>query len=377
MTRGTVLIAAGGTGGHLFPAEALADALGARGFGSALVTDARTAERARSRFASVHVVPSAGLVGRGLAGRARGAASLAAGALAARGIAARLRPDVVVGFGGYPSVPPVVGARLLRRRPRIVLHDQNAVLGAANRVLARVADAVATSFPTVAGIPAGTRTVTVGNPVRPAIAAIGPWRRPEGPAELLVLGGSLGARVFSDVVPAAVAALGRPVRVSQQARPEDADRVRRFYAEAGIEAEISPFFADVADRLERATLVIARSGGSTVAELAASGRPAILVPLPIAASDEQTANARVLERAGAATLVPQPAFTTARLAELLASLLADPDGLARAALAAASCALPKAAQNLADLVEDLASCRYDVKRPIRDEHPRDGEGIGA
>ena len=360
-----ILLAAGGTAGHLFPAAALAAVLDARGHETALVTDRRTAERARDTWSTVHVVGSGGLVGKSGAARAKNAAAIAAGTWAARRVISRERPAVVVGFGGYPSVPPVLAARLVAFRPRIVLHDQNAVLGSANRALARVCDAVATSFETVGGLPAATRRVLSGNPVRPAIGAIGSWRRPVDGCDILVLGGSLGARVFSDVVPAALAALPRPVRVAQQARPEDVERVRAEYAAAGIDAEISPFFADVAARLERASLVIARSGGSTVAELAASGRPSILVPLPIAANDEQSANARALEAVGAATVVRQDAFTSAWLADTLRHLLSDPDALARQAAAARRIHLPNAAESLADLVEELASIRYGMIDPIR------------
>lgn len=373
--RERILIAAGGTGGHLFPAEALSAALVARGHDTALITDRRTAARAGETFETVHVVASGGIVGKGVSARARGAAAIAAGTIAARRIVKREHPAVVVGFGGYPSVPPVLAARLLPFRPRIVLHDQNAVLGGANRLLARFADAVATSFDTVEGVPPGTRRVATGNPVRPAIAAIGPWQPPGERLEILVLGGSLGARVFSDVVPPALARLGRAVRVSQQARAEDVDRVRAAYAAAGIEAEISPFFADVADRLARAQLVISRAGGSTVAELAAAGRASILVPLPIAANDEQTGNARALVAVGAATLVQQNAFTPAWLATTLHGLTIETDTLARQSAAAKRISLPHGAENLADLVEELASNRYGTTRPIRERSPRNVKGI--
>ncbi len=364
-----VTLAAGGTGGHLFPAEALAAALERRGHAVSLMTDARTAARAGDRFGRVQIVGGAGLVGKSALDRVGGIASLAAGTLAAR---RHLDADAVVAFGGYPSVPPVLASVLRRRRPVVVLHDQNAVLGRANRFLARFADAVATSFDAVDGVPAGTRQVLVGNPVRPAIAAIGRYEPPGATCEILVLGGSLGARVFSDVVPAALAALGRPLRVSQQARPEDVARVEAAYRAAGIEADIRPFFDDVASRLARAHLVIARSGGSTVAELTAAGRPAILVPLPIAAGDEQSANARVLVDAGAATMAKQADFTTEFLIERLRALLASPSLLADAADRARALGRTDAADRLVLLVEDLASTAYDVKRPIRQAETRIG-----
>ena len=365
-----VAIAAGGTGGHLFPAEALAARLEARGHVTMLMTDRRTAAHAGGRFRSVAVVGGAGLVGKSTVAKARGIVSLALGTFAAH---RALEADALVGFGGYPSVPPVLAARLARRRPVIVLHDQNAVAGSANRALARLADIVATSFPHVAGLPARTRRVLVGNPVRPEIEAIGSYRAPAPPFELLVLGGSLGARVFSDIVPPALAGLAPlPLRVTQQARAEDVARVRAAYDKAGIEAEISPFFTDVAARLSQAHLVIARSGGSTVAELAASGRPAILVPLPIAANDEQSANARVLVDAGAAWSVPQPDFTASWLAGTLAALLGDPARLVAAAACARGCGRPNAAESLALLVEELASSHYGANDPIRQDATRIG-----
>jgi UDP-N-acetylglucosamine--N-acetylmuramyl-(pentapeptide) pyrophosphoryl-undecaprenol N-acetylglucosamine transferase len=375
-----VMIAAGGTGGHLFPAEALSRALGERGHEVALITDRRTAERASKLFASVHVVGGGGLAGKSFSTRLRSAAALARGTIEARGALSRVRPDALVGFGGYPSVPPVIAGRTLWPRPAIVLHDQNATLGGANRVLGHFADAIAKSFERVAGVPKGTRSVVVGNPVRAVIANVGPYRPPTDRIELLVLGGSLGARIFSDVVPATLACWPRErrarVRVTQQARLEDVERVQTAYAAAGIEADISPFFPDVAGLLERAHLVIARSGGSTIAELAAAGRPALLVPLPIAAGDEQAANASQLVEAGGAWMVRQPGFTTAWLAEQLDQLLADPDLIARAAEAARRLGRPNAAEDLASLVEQLAAGRYDVRRPIRDIAPRDGKGIG-
>ena len=364
-----VVIAAGGTGGHLFPAEALAARLETRGHSTTLMTDRRTAAHAGERFGSVQVVSGAGLVGKSSVAKARGLIALALGTMAAR---RTLDADALVAFGGYPSVAPVLAARLRRDRPVIVLHDQNAVLGSANRTLARLADMVATSFSSVAGMPPRTRQRLVGNPVRPAIEAMGSYRAPGPPFELLVLGGSLGARVLSDIVPAAVVSLGLPIRVTQQARAEDVERVRATYAAAGIEAEISPFFADVATKLERAHLVIARSGGSTVAELAASGRPAILVPLPIAANDEQSANARVLVAAGAAWSVAQPDFTGPWLAATLTTLFGDPARLVAAAACARGCGHPHAAESLALLVEELASSHYGATDPIRQDAARIG-----
>lgn len=375
-----IVIAAGGTGGHFFPAEALGEQLAARGHPLVLMTDQRSGRRERGVFARgpQHVLAGAGVAGRGVAAKLRGLAAVAAGTRSARRIMSGLDAAAVVGFGGYPSVPPLLGARLLgRRRPLILLHEGNAVLGQANARLARFADAIATSFPDTARLPAGPpgreRASLTGMPVRPEIAALAgsPYSPPAmttnaphtattnaphtATIDLLVWGGSLGARVFSDVVPAVLAGLApglrERLRVTQQARAEDVGRVREAYAAAGIQAEVAPFLDAVAQRLARAHLVIGRAGGSSIAELTCIGRPSILVPLPIAASDEQSANARALVAAGGAWMFRQPDFTGDALATLLAALLASPGRLAQAAAAAASLGRADAAARLADLVE--------------------------
>ena len=356
-----IVIAAGGTGGHLFPAEALAAALQARGERVALMTDARSSAFDSPAFANAErfVLQGSGLAGRGVARAAKGALALAAGTLQASRLLRRLGAAAVVGFGGYPSVPPLVAARTMPgRRPVAVLHEQNAVLGRANRLLAPRADLLALSYAATARVPPGCRTAVVGNPVRPALAALAGqgYAAPQegGALRLLVLGGSLGARVFADVVPGAVALLPQGMRerlvVAQQCRAEDLNRVRAAYQAAGVPAELSPFFPDIAGRLATAHLVIARAGASTVAELACAGRPSVLVPLPHAIDDHQRANARALEEAGAAWLVPQSGFAPEGLAARLAALFTDPAGLARAAAAAAALGQPQAAQTLADLV---------------------------
>ena len=357
----SIVIAAGGTGGHFFPAEALAAELLARGRRVVLLTDARSGGLKSAVFANAetHVLPGAGIAGRGLLRGARAILSLAAGVLRARSLLGRLHPGVVVGFGGYPCVPPVLATRLLRRRPAIVLQEQNAVLGRANRFLCGFADRLALGFAATTRVPAGARAEVTGNPVRPAIAALShaPYPTMDNTIHLTILGGSLGARVFSDVVPAALLALPPALRarllVTQQCRQEDLARVRTAYADAGIEADLAPFFADVADRLLRAHLVIARAGASTVAELAVAGRPAILVPLPGAIDDHQSGNARALADAGGAWVMPQPSFTQAALTEKLTVLLTNPAALATAATAARSQARPNAAAHLADMVEAL------------------------
>ena len=273
----------------------------------------------------------------------------------------RIRPAAAVGFGGYPSVPPLVASGRLGIPS--VLHEQNAVLGRANRMLARRASAIATSFPETERVPRNRAGLVthVGNPVRSAIAALRGARYnppvPDGAFRLLVTGGSQGARVFAEVVPAAVAALPQALRqrikVSQQCRPEDLAAVERSYADAGIEVQLAPFFEDMPARLDEAHLIICRAGASTIAELAAAGRPAILVPLPIAADDHQSANGRAMVAAGGAIMIAQPSFTSARLAQELKTLMAEPERLAERAAAAQSFARPDAARSLADLVEGL------------------------
>lgn len=353
-----IVIAAGGTGGHFFPAEALASELILRGHRIALMTDKRSAGQRSAVFEGHerHVISGAGLAGRGM--RAVSAVlSLAAGVVQARGVLARIDASVVVGFGGYPCVAPVLAAQLVRDRPVVVLHEQNAVLGRANRFLCSRADLLALSFEATSGVPAGIATKVTGNPVRPSIACAA-YAPPQGEMNLLVLGGSLGARVFSDVVPTAVAelpeAIRARVRVVQQCRAEDMERVRAAYAASGVTAELSAFFPDVAARLAAAHLVVARAGASTVAELAVAGRPAILVPLPGAIDDHQSANARALSDAGGAWVMPQPTFSPQLLGFQIASLMDDGAALARAAEAARSQARASAAAALADAVEAFA-----------------------
>lgn len=355
-----IVIAAGGTGGHFFPAEALAATLIARGHRVVLMTDARTGARVGGVFGAGehHVLRGAGIAGRGGLRAVGAILSLAAGVAQARALLARLDAAVIVGFGGYPSVPPVLGARLLRRRPAVILHEQNAVLGRANRFLAPHANMLALGFANTAGVNKRMSVRVVGNPVRPPIRALSgiPYAAPAERIRILVSGGSLGARVFSDVVPQAIALLPGEQRqrldVVQQCRAEDIERVRLAYSQAGVQAELSPFFPDMAERLAAAQFVIARAGASTCAELAVAGRPALLVPLPGAIDDHQTANARAID---GAHLVPQPMFTPAHLAALLTDGRLHPASLLVAALRIAACGHPDASDDLADLVESLAS----------------------
>jgi UDP-N-acetylglucosamine--N-acetylmuramyl-(pentapeptide) pyrophosphoryl-undecaprenol N-acetylglucosamine transferase len=358
-----VLLAAGGTAGHLFPAEALAAALARRGVAVELATDARASRFARQFPArKVHVVPSATLRGRGPFSIARTAAVLGWGTLRSCILVRRISPAAVVGFGGYPTIPPVLAAALLRI-PTLI-HEQNGVMGRANRLLAPRVRAIATGFPGVVdpvSPPAGKTSVT-GDPVRQAVieAAANPYPEldPVGPLHLLVFGGSQGARIMADVVPTAVQRLDAAVRarlsIVQQAREEDIDRVRENYARLSVRAEAASFFADLPARIAAAHLVISRAGASTVAELAAIGRPAILVPLPHALDQDQLANARVLSGAGGALLLPQAEFTPEHLAREIAGLAENPQRLVAMAAKARAVGALDAAEKLADLVLRVA-----------------------
>ncbi|MBX6320550.1 MAG: undecaprenyldiphospho-muramoylpentapeptide beta-N-acetylglucosaminyltransferase [Rhodospirillaceae bacterium] len=345
----------------MFPAEALAGELMAHSVAVALITD-RRGEAFGKRLAgvSVHQV-SAGMLAGGVVQKAEGALRLAVGLFQARAVLARLRPQVVVGFGGYPSVPTVLAAA--RTGIATVLHEQNAVLGRANRLLAPRAARLATAFARIEtfGRVPPERIVYTGNPVRPAIAAVGadPFPTPtsDGPLNLLVLGGSQGARVFARVVPAAVALLPETLRrrlvIAQQCRPEDLEAARAAYAGQALEPTLSPFFDDMPARLAAAHLVIARAGASTVAELGAAGRPAILVPYPFATDDHQTANARALVEADGAWLMPERTLTPETLAARLRGLLLDPPALAHAAAAARGAGRRDAAACLARAVMEF------------------------
>jgi UDP-N-acetylglucosamine--N-acetylmuramyl-(pentapeptide) pyrophosphoryl-undecaprenol N-acetylglucosamine transferase len=356
-----IVIAAGGTGGHFFPAEALATELIARGRRVALMTDARSGGLQSPVFAGLEqfVISGAGIAGRGALRAGKAVLALAAGVVQARAILAHCHAAAVIGFGGYPGVAPVVATRLMRNRPTVILHEQNAVLGRANRFLARHADLLALSFAATERVPEKAATAVTGNPVRPAIASLESlaFVPPTDELRVLVLGGSLGARVFSDIVPPALAALPDALRarlsVVQQCRTEDLDRVRAAYASAGIAAELAAFFPDVAARLAAAHMVIARSGASTVAELAVAGRPAILVPLPGAIDDHQSANARALAEAGGASVIAQRDFSPDALRDRLVAMLGAPEALAKVARAARGVARTDATARLADLVEDL------------------------
>lgn len=356
MTAPLVILAAGGTGGHMFPAEALARALIARGIRVALLTDQR-GQAFGENLPSVEIYRiRASRLPRYALDRLRAIIEMGLGGLEARRLLRSLKPAAVVGFGGYPSIPTVFAASLAKIP--IVLHEQNALLGRANRRLASRAQAIATSFAKVTYMPATAQTVLIGNPVRQGVLAVRdiPYAAPavDGPLSILVTGGSQGARIFSEVVPPAVALLPSELRarlkVVQQCRPEDLDTVTAEYRAAGVDAELSTFFNDVPARLASCHLAIARSGASTVAELGVTGRPAILVPYPFATDDHQTSNAEAFAQGGGGWVISQRILTPKFLADRIVALAARPDTLSRAAEAAKQEGRPDAADQFAELV---------------------------
>jgi UDP-N-acetylglucosamine--N-acetylmuramyl-(pentapeptide) pyrophosphoryl-undecaprenol N-acetylglucosamine transferase len=360
MSGKLLLIAAGGTGGHMFPAQALAEVLLARGWRVKLSTDDRGARYAGGFPAAVPVeqVASATFARGGLLAKALVPVRIAGGVVAAAMAMLRDRPAVVVGFGGYPSIPALAAATVLRR-PRMI-HEQNGVLGRVNQIFARRVDRVACgTWPTA--LPAGVTGVPVGNPVRASVRerAGAPYIPPgDYPMSIVVIGGSQGARILSDIVPAAVAALPdtlrRHLRVAHQARDEDVARVEQAYDAAGVLAEVMPFIPDIPRRFSEAQLVVSRAGASSIADLAVIGRPAILVPLAAAIRDEQSANARGMVDAGAAVLIPESRLDAATLAAQMAAILTDPAAAERMAQAALAQGKPDAAERLADMVEEIA-----------------------
>ncbi len=362
------VLAAGGTGGHLTPAFALAAELDARGHHVALITDTRGAEiPGKPEFLTAHVLP-AGRFGKNPLRWPSGIAAVLEG----RGMAKRLyetfQPSAVVGFGGYPALPALLAAN--SADIPTVIHEQNAVLGRVNRLLAGRVNAIATAYPDVERLKPGhtVKTHLVGNPVRPEVLALRDEEFPaftaDGLFRVLVTGGSQGARVLSQVVPDGLAmlqpALRSRLQVTQQCRPEDLDAVRERYASHDIPAELGTYFKDMQSRLADAHLFIGRAGASTIAELTAVGRPAILVPLPIATDDHQAANVREMVKAGGARSIRQHKFSAKELAKQIQAMAQRPETLATAAHAAWNCGRPDAAKKLADLVESFGAA------PIQD-----------
>jgi UDP-N-acetylglucosamine--N-acetylmuramyl-(pentapeptide) pyrophosphoryl-undecaprenol N-acetylglucosamine transferase len=360
-TNALYVLAAGGTGGHLFPAQALAIELVRRGRRVVVMTDGRGRNyRADFPGADIATVPAASFSGRSPLGRVVALGLIGLGVVVALTKLVQLKPRAVIGFGGYPALP-VMTAAWIAGIPS-ALHEQNAVLGRVNRRIAPHVKRIAASFPFARFAPKNAgRVVMTGNPVRPeAVALAGEiYAAPgaSGDIRVLVFGGSQGARALSEIVPAALALLPQDLRarlcVVQQARAEDVDAVAHAYTAAGIRADVARFFDDLPKRMVRAHLVIARSGASTLGELTVLGRPGILIPYPFAMDDHQAANAAVLADAGAAWAIRQDTLDASKLAALLQQIFAAPEELQSRAKAAKALGRPEAARSLADLVETL------------------------
>lgn len=354
-----VVLSSGGTGGHMFPAQSLAEELSARGFRLAFITDRRgESYRAPVEGVDTHFIKAAGVSGRNPLSKAVAAFKLGIGYLQARRLLRELAPAVVVGFGGYPTIPTLLAASHLKIKT--VIHEQNAVLGRANRFLAPSASRIATAFKTTGFLRNAdrSRVVWTGNPVRREFVAIRDLPYPalsdDSPVEILVVGGSQGARIFGKIVPGALSRLSPRIRnrihVTQQCRPEDIASVRETYAENQIKADLKEFFDDVPKRLAAAHLVICRAGASTMAEITTAGKPAILVPYPHAIDDHQTVNAARLCDAGGGWLFPDDDFTSATLGLRIESLVSEPKTLEAAARCVAQLGMPEAASRLAEVI---------------------------
>ncbi len=359
MSSGLVLLAAGGTGGHVFPAIALGRQMAERGYRMAVVTDDRGMDFPGLGDGAQRFTLPTRRLGGGVRGLARGAVSFAHAYLRSQRMMRNLKPVAAVGFGGYPSLPPILAAQ--RAHIPTIVHEQNAVLGRANRLLSRSAKAIALSHTPTQRLrrSAQGRDHLVGNPVRPEIAALaGDVYRvpaPDEPFRLLVVGGSQGAHIFAELLPAAIGHLADGPRarlaITQQCRPEDLERVRAAYGRLGLAPEISVFFEDIPARMAAANLIICRAGASTVAEITTIGRPAVYIPYPHATDDHQRANAEAVERAGGGWLLPEDRAEPKQLAQRLEYALAEPGSLEATALAAAKLGHANAASRLADLVE--------------------------
>jgi len=361
--RNLIALAAGGTGGHVFPASALAAEMATRGWQVAFITDRRGGAVGGMEDIPTYRVRAGGVAGKSVLGRLRSIPELAIGTIQARGILKRLAPEVVMGFGGYASVPTMLAAT--RSNCRTCIHEQNAVLGRANRLFARKVDKIAMTYPVCRAVPpeAEGKIVQTGMPVRPEIIAARDIEYPvlndDGPINLLVIGGSQGARVLSDVVPAAIGGLSDTIlsrlNITQQCRPEDIERVRQTYDAMGATATLASFFDDMPERLASAHLVITRSGASSVAEVLAVGRPSILVPYSYAVDDHQSANAHAVAEVGAGWMMDQSIFTIENLSARLNELLSSSSVLIRVAQCAKRAGFADAASRLADMVEGLVA----------------------
>jgi UDP-N-acetylglucosamine--N-acetylmuramyl-(pentapeptide) pyrophosphoryl-undecaprenol N-acetylglucosamine transferase len=368
------VLAAGGTGGHMIPAHALAEELIRRGHRVALVTDDRGA-RIPGLFdgVQVHILPAGRLSG-GPAGWLKAVRNIFTGRAMASRLYETFRPSAVIGFGGYPALPALLAGQ--RDKIPTLVHEQNAVLGRVNRLMAGRVDAIATAYPQVDRLSKGhqAKVHLVGNPVRDEVLALRDQPYPalgeDGIFRVLVTGGSQGATVLSDVVPDGLGLLPehfrRRLQVTQQCRAEDIEEVRAKYARLAIPADLATYITDMPEKLAWAHLVIARAGASTIAELTAAGRPAILIPLPSATDDHQTSNAREMAKAGGARMIAQSRFTPVELAKQMQKLGLDPKALANAAARARAVGRPKAASDLADLVERTGRDLGDEPAPAEE-----------
>jgi UDP-N-acetylglucosamine--N-acetylmuramyl-(pentapeptide) pyrophosphoryl-undecaprenol N-acetylglucosamine transferase len=378
MSKPIVMLAAGGTGGHVFPAEALAHELIARGYEVHLITDSR-AERYAGTFpaAKIHIVPSATIGSKNPISVARSLLTLVKGISVARKLIRQLKPIAVVGFGGYPTLPPLYAAT--RESVPTLIHEQNAVMGRANRLLAPRVKAIAGGFLSANSGEHRTKIIATGNPVRPAVleAAKIDYQASTGdaPFNLVVFGGSQGAQFFSAVLPEAISLLPQQersrLRLTQQARADDLVQATEAYKTMGIAADVSPFFGDMAERIGNAHFVISRSGASTVSELSVIGRPSVLVPYPYALDHDQAANAAMLEAEGGASVKRQSELSPKILSDLLLEAMNSPDHLAASAAAAKRTGKPHAAQTLANLVDYIAAGRpvADFAKEYEGVHP--------
>lgn len=372
MQKDVIVLAAGGTGGHLFPAEALAYELTARGYDVHLATDTR-AKRFSDAFVAdhVHVIRSATLSGRNPVAIMRTMWELWRGNLDSRALFKKLKPKLVVGFGGYPTVPPLYAAH--RMNIATLIHEQNAVMGRANKGLATRVRAIAGGFLSEGKGAFADKIITTGNPVRPSVVAAAkkPYQPSSEGFHLLVFGGSQGAQYFSQAVPAAIALLPKSYQarllIVQQARPEDQETVTSIYEKLGVEAQVAPFFSDLPERQADAHFIIARSGASTVSEIAAIGRPAILVPFPHALDHDQSANAEALAAVGGAQVIKQTELSPQKLAEIIQSAMDEPQRLVKIAEAAKSAGKLDSTWLLADLAEVIAAGKSvkDYKEGLR------------
>lgn len=360
MNKPKIGIVAGGTGGHFFPAKALAMQLRERNYPILFMTDKRIEDPQLAEWDDIQqfVIDGGGIAKKSIGQKIHNGLELLKGISQARKILQKNPVSVIIGFGGYPSIPPLAAARLLpkKKRPKIILHEGNAIIGKANAMLSYFADTIATSFPEVTGISKKIPVKTTGLPVRPDITALYPsvYQAPTDTINLVIWGGSLGAKILGEIVPYALENLPveikQKLRITQQVRKEDLDHVKQIYKRAQIQATLAPFLKDVASILKQAHLVVGRAGGSSVSELSLAGKPAILIPYPFAANKEQDYNAKALEQEGSAWVIDQSEFSVTGLNALLTDLLNHSEKLTKAAQSH-KLIYPNAAKELADLIE--------------------------